>query len=808
MKNKLITSIVLVTTLWYLLLPILFGGNHEIHILAMTIPVSYLLLNAYIKVIVGIVVGSACAYVFFLLERGNTLQTIMPKENRYIASTIGDTPERATGKKLNRTKKVTTMKKFPKLANFAEHYQKKYAQHYDLLLALLQTMDAYPKIPASPVPGGHGGLSLLDHSINVLLVGLETKYAHVDFKNDSIYRLDDIDPIIPICLLGHDIGKITCYKIDNKSEKIIETNEKHDEVGAELIRNFPEIWNLADNDRLAIILTIGFYHHRHELVNWADERTKSVMEFLIEMDNKAGQLEEKNNWKKPEKEIKATSTEPVNAVPPSLPNQNRSDCANQDSNELLMQMPQFEADYDNLPPDFEDFEVMTAQQDAAQTMAPPLAPPTKAPKAEVPLAQKPESQAATSQKANHVTAKPTAPATSNPSGSKKTATKPQAQTGARTEIQNELPFQEEEITQQDALQRIDEIAGQPETSVVHKHEANYNAEEKIDYIYQQMEAEKAPSKAAKNTTNNQKVDQEVVYKEFLRILKAKGSFSKGTRIGFKHKEYVYIIIDKLKRQLGEDFNTMPGADDFFILNLENELVKRSAIFTLHQNGKYQHTVQTRAANGVSAYDLVVWILVVENYPNIDFGDDIPDEPSIIDMEDEDDAPNEASPEASAQSVQQEQSQPVGNQTEKKIVTLSEAEQAEQCWNEFVRILNLDNSFIDGPECIGVKYKGCVYVSTKKLEAHAEKKLVAEYGVKRFRKHIQDSLLTKNMIFYPDATNPHANYMAEISFNGTKESTKVYLLHEASFPGTKFGNEAQELPTLKKIANKPAKDEED
>ena len=801
MKNKLITSIILVTSLWYFLLPVFFGSNREIHILAMTIPVSYLLLNAYIKVVVGIAVGSVCAYIFYLFEQGNALQAIAPKESKEIVSTIGDIPERATGEKLNRTKKIISMKKFPKLVNFVEHYQNKHAQHCDVLLALLQTMEAYPKIPASPVPGGHGGLSLLDHSINVLLIGLETRYAHVDFKNDSIYRLDDIDPIIPICLLGHDIGKITCYKIADKSGEIIETHEKHDEIGAEIIRNFSELWNLTDSDRLAITLVIGFYHHQHELVNWADQRTRNVMNFLIDMDNKAGELEEKNSKEHVKKDVLSSNN-------CELHDQNKDV---NEMNQVTKSAPQFEISYEELPPDFADFEAMTAQQDSfpvgASQMSSQL-PSIPAPAVEViresrlPIddvaLEKKTQQKASVQKTKAVVAG---------SKSKKSSFK------SVVEIQGNLPFAEEDVGQKDALHRLAEIAGPPDVNDSSVGDVNHDPQEKIEQFHQRIEAELASPKPIKKISNNQKIDQENVYAEFLRVLKAPGNFSKGTRIGFRYKEYVYIIVDKFKKQIMDDFKIMPGAEDFFVLNLENELVNRSAVFTLHQNGLCKHKIQIKSANGAGVYDFIVWILVVENYPDIDFGEDIPEEPNIIDLDDEL-APSDSVPVALSVLPQMfVQSEPPRLSDDKpdkapKIMALTETEQVERCWDEFIRILRLDNSFIDGPDCIGTKYKGCVYVSTKKLEAHVEKKLMSELGIKRFRKYIQDGLLERQLIFRLDASVANVNYMAEFSINGIKETAKVYLLNEASFSGIDFGKEANEFPKLKKIASQPTKDKKE
>lgn len=194
-------------------------------------------------------------------------------------------------------------------AQWRNRYLSSHPHHMALFDRLLKIYNHNPDLPATHVPGGHGGRTLLQHALlcAYLMYSLGENWvykglaARTDNKRvilalrDPDYQYDCNDPLAVIIGLAHDLGKIEAYRY-NKEGKVVGIRNEHDLTGARILARLDELWALPDIDRSAILLAIAHYHHPVELPLHSDrgaidDRTIALMELLIKTDNNAGYIE-------------------------------------------------------------------------------------------------------------------------------------------------------------------------------------------------------------------------------------------------------------------------------------------------------------------------------------------------------------------------------------------------------------------------------------------------------------------------------------------------------------------------------------
>lgn len=188
--------------------------------------------------------------------------------------------------------------------------QAAYPAHAAAIRAVVEVLHTQASMPASPVPGGHGGRTLLSHSLGVasemitqakawVYEGQKDKRGkvRVPLQGDPhAFSSDDIGLLI-LTGIAHDIGKLTCYEITGTDAEgrpvVAEMRHDHDAMGARLLRQLPEVMALPYADRTALLLAVGYYHHAYELplASWITDRMRSLTELLIVADNATGQKE-------------------------------------------------------------------------------------------------------------------------------------------------------------------------------------------------------------------------------------------------------------------------------------------------------------------------------------------------------------------------------------------------------------------------------------------------------------------------------------------------------------------------------------
>jgi len=211
----------------------------------------------------------------------------------------------------------------------------------DAIRAVLRIMNTCPRFPASPVPGGHGGRTLIEHSIGVaeqilreanhwVYSGQVDKQGNVrvPLQSGRPHRFQLADaPLLVLTGLAHDIGKLVCWEVipDAEEQKrrqagggerlmrwlkrmlgqtgqtrgrspplhVTEVLRMHDTEGARLLRRVPEIMALPVAERGAMLTAIGYYHHPMALplAPWVTDKVRSLTELLIKADVETGKRE-------------------------------------------------------------------------------------------------------------------------------------------------------------------------------------------------------------------------------------------------------------------------------------------------------------------------------------------------------------------------------------------------------------------------------------------------------------------------------------------------------------------------------------
>lgn len=195
-----------------------------------------------------------------------------------------------------------------------DDYVESYPSYGALFNAIASTLWANRDLKASHVEGGHAGLSLFEHSMNVLrfAVKVAPKYRYYGlFRNGKMskpvrdkrgfYSFEPKDPLIPVIAIAHDIGKLVSYGIEDG--KTVKFKEAHDIPGRRLLSLFKELYDIPIEDRHAILMAVGVYHHIHggkadDLYHdgvfysgWISDRIYAAVSFIEYADIQTGRIE-------------------------------------------------------------------------------------------------------------------------------------------------------------------------------------------------------------------------------------------------------------------------------------------------------------------------------------------------------------------------------------------------------------------------------------------------------------------------------------------------------------------------------------
>lgn len=302
-QNPLVRSMLIVVAFWYIGL-FAFSGLHGVPFwrIVHVMPVSIMI------AMIGLCAGFALA---IFLGAGNRYFTAGDVGRG--TTMWGVTVSMGTGPSIPRPERgkgslqvLNEQPWWPALKERAPEYAK-------AVQAVTETMLAIPRLPASPYPGGHGGRSLLEHSMAVcaeMLVqapqwvyeGQRDKRGNIRVpltNPDEPHRFTAAEvPLLLLTGLAHDIGKMTCYQIvkgkdEGRLHQVVEIKPTHDLEGARILRRIPEVMALPMADRTALLMSVAYYHHPFGLPNstWVTDRVRSLTELLAHTDICVGKAE-------------------------------------------------------------------------------------------------------------------------------------------------------------------------------------------------------------------------------------------------------------------------------------------------------------------------------------------------------------------------------------------------------------------------------------------------------------------------------------------------------------------------------------
>ena len=300
MNNSLLRSGAIVVAFWWLLLTSLSLGDLSNFTSAnLSASVSKLAV-----VLLAIVLGVAYPVAYLIRRRKYRLEKLSGTASRGLAITIGPTPKGLLPPKRLPGSEFVPDEGHP-LGEWLAHVRQARPDIHAVFEAVTEVYAAHMELPAAPVKYGHGGRSLFEHTCVVVDMMMEKaqaftfdgSYSKSGKKTTALldpqFLFDRADPMIPLIAYAHDIGKIDAYKMDKKG-RVSEVLPDHDRPGRLLLARLPEVWDLPKEDREVLFNAVGYYHHPQALPRHVDDRSRALMELLLEADLAAGEWEGKN----------------------------------------------------------------------------------------------------------------------------------------------------------------------------------------------------------------------------------------------------------------------------------------------------------------------------------------------------------------------------------------------------------------------------------------------------------------------------------------------------------------------------------
>jgi len=334
-QNPIERSVFVVVTFWYTTLFVL-SGFHGVPVwhVVYLFPVSLLITAA------GGAVSIAWVIATYRKSRGITGQELKAGSRVRQASFSLGAPPRIPAPEHVRRDDRALLDRLP----WWNPIRQRAPRYAEAIRAVLRIMNTCPRFPASPVPGGHGGHTLIEHSVAVASQMLREagtwRYKgqldkqgnlRVPLQSGHVHRFQPTDgPLLVLTGLAHDIGKLACWEvIPDEAEqqrrqagkhplwgrvrrvwgrlrgtpsgpggkepplRVNEIRRMHDVEGARMLRRVPEIMALPLADRTALLTAIQYYHHpmAMPIAPWVTDKVRSLTELLIKADIETGKQE-------------------------------------------------------------------------------------------------------------------------------------------------------------------------------------------------------------------------------------------------------------------------------------------------------------------------------------------------------------------------------------------------------------------------------------------------------------------------------------------------------------------------------------
>lgn len=349
MRNPIVKSVFVIFCFWYFILYLMSPASIK------DLPDNIFFVLT--RVVPGLLAGVGLYFLWAFLRAGNLAKNVQGVQLRGAKSEVGDILQPGVSEPVPRGVVPDIFwDEFP----WWKAYETRYPHHAAFFRAAAAVMFAQPRMPASPVPGGHANATLIVHSVRVahkvLAMAPNWKYeghknkkgeitfpllnkeakAHV-FAMDTTtgaYANAKFDPILPLIGFIHDIGKMVCFKNQTPTTLLsrlvlffkrpdhfewketpftVTVNKReHGTEGARLLRNIPELFNLTMADRDALIIAVGHYHEINKLshAHWINDRMRSLVHLLYRSDIATGKDEGDLSAMAYDQDVEVSNAEP------------------------------------------------------------------------------------------------------------------------------------------------------------------------------------------------------------------------------------------------------------------------------------------------------------------------------------------------------------------------------------------------------------------------------------------------------------------------------------------------------------------
>lgn len=300
MNNPILRSAVIVFVFWWVVLSLRsLDSLQSLSVVTLSLTIQKLTILALCTI-----VGAFLPLIYLVYARQVRLDQLTGTSRRGIEISIGPVP-----KGLGAPDRILNSKLDPDeghpLEVWISRLKAERPDIYAVFQALVDIYAAHLHIPAAPVSYGHGGRNLFEHTMVVVdkimeraqTYSFDGGYGKSGQKThpllDPQYVFDRHDLLIPLLGFAHDVGKISAYRV-GEDGKVTEVLPDHDRPGRLLLAQLEEVWSLPVEDRTALLDAVGHYHHPQDLPRHANDRSRALMELLLEADVAAGEWEGKN----------------------------------------------------------------------------------------------------------------------------------------------------------------------------------------------------------------------------------------------------------------------------------------------------------------------------------------------------------------------------------------------------------------------------------------------------------------------------------------------------------------------------------
>lgn len=325
-RQPIIKATFFVSVFWWCLLTLWQAGFNVRELLKGELYLDWSwTLSAFYATAAGTLCGVFCTAFSIWFDRKETAKKLEGKMQYGLESSIGPVPlhlsdprepgeeaQSITEEAVATVPEIVADKTTDFLAKWHARYDEDYPAHAALMAAIETVLMKYSELPATHIYGGHGGRTLLAHSILVAwymdsLAPHHTydgkiklpDYTQVYPLRRENYKFNADDPLIAIVGLVHDIGKIECYQYDEEG-RLTGCRHDHDSTAVRMLARMPEYWELSSEDRQVLSVAVKFYHHPQDTPTEdgllpLDDRLHAIQELLIRADTLASRRERGEN---------------------------------------------------------------------------------------------------------------------------------------------------------------------------------------------------------------------------------------------------------------------------------------------------------------------------------------------------------------------------------------------------------------------------------------------------------------------------------------------------------------------------------